>query len=47
MYFEALSQWPVIAKELGVGSQNRKDIQQSFIGLYKQYVTYWCNKLMC
>ena len=38
MYFEALSQWPVIAKELSVGSQNRKDIQEFFNDLYKQYV---------
>ena len=35
--FEALSQWPVLADELGISSQNRNDIQENFNQLFNQY----------
>ncbi|MEI6267699.1 MAG: type II toxin-antitoxin system HipA family toxin [Methylococcaceae bacterium] len=35
--FEALSQWQVLADDLGISPQNRNDIQENFNQLFNQY----------
>ena len=40
--FEALSEWQLIAKQLGINSAHTKEIQQRFNDLFKQYSLMSC-----
>ena len=40
--FEALSEWQLIAKQLGINCAHTKEIQQRFNDLFKQYSLMSC-----